>query len=155
LLSAHSSALSWPAFWCTVWLTAGGWPDHASLALGTVLEILGLEEQPALQHAPALIGKHEVRIRWVLIAEAGFRDALALRGGRTCLDRSLSRPSPRPFALLQPGEASLQATAGYFPDGHTLVLGYEDGSVISLETAGRERTPAALLSAGVGTAWTA
>ena len=39
-----------------------------------------------------------------------------------------------PFARVQPGEPNLRSTAVYLDDGHTLVLAYEDGSVISLET---------------------
>jgi len=39
-----------------------------------------------------------------------------------------------PFARLQPGEPNLRSTAGYRDDGHTLVLAYEDGSVMSFET---------------------
>jgi hypothetical protein len=39
-----------------------------------------------------------------------------------------------PFARLQPGEANLQATASYRRDGHTLVIAYDDGSVISFDT---------------------
>jgi WD40 repeat protein/DNA-binding SARP family transcriptional activator len=39
-----------------------------------------------------------------------------------------------PFARILPGEPNLRSTAVYLDDGHTLVLAYEDGSVISLET---------------------
>ncbi|MGH3481800.1 MAG: WD40 repeat domain-containing protein [Nocardioidaceae bacterium] len=39
-----------------------------------------------------------------------------------------------PFARIQPGEPNLRSTAVYLDDGHTLVLAYEDGSVISFET---------------------
>jgi hypothetical protein len=39
-----------------------------------------------------------------------------------------------PFARVQPGEPNLRSTATYLDDGHTLVLAYEDGSVLSLET---------------------
>jgi WD40 repeat protein/DNA-binding SARP family transcriptional activator len=39
-----------------------------------------------------------------------------------------------PYARVQPGEPNLRSTAVYLDDGHTLVLAYEDGSVISLET---------------------
>jgi WD40 repeat protein/DNA-binding SARP family transcriptional activator len=39
-----------------------------------------------------------------------------------------------PYARIQPGEPNLRSTAVYLDDGHTLVLAYEDGSVLSLET---------------------
>jgi WD40 repeat protein len=39
-----------------------------------------------------------------------------------------------PYARIQPGEPNLRSTAVYLDDGHTLVVAYEDGSVISLET---------------------
>jgi WD40 repeat protein len=67
---------------------------------------------------------------------------------------SLSDPTDVvPYARIQPGEPNLRATAFYLDDGHTLVLAYDDGSVISLETdpaaweahacavAGRNLTP--------------
>ena len=48
---------------------------------------------------------------------------------------SLSDPNEVvPFARVQPGEPNLRSTATYLDDGHTLVLAYEDGSVLSLET---------------------
>jgi len=48
---------------------------------------------------------------------------------------SLSDPTEVvPFARAQPGEPNLRSTATYLDDGHTLVLAYEDGSVLSLET---------------------
>ncbi len=48
---------------------------------------------------------------------------------------SLSDPTEVvPFARVQPGEPNLRSTATYLEDGHTLVLAYEDGSVLSLET---------------------
>jgi WD40 repeat protein/DNA-binding SARP family transcriptional activator len=48
---------------------------------------------------------------------------------------SLSDPTEVvPFARVQPGEPNLRSTATYLDDGHTLVLAYEDGSVLSLET---------------------
>jgi WD40 repeat protein len=39
-----------------------------------------------------------------------------------------------PIARLQLGDANLQATAAYRADGHTLILAYDDGSVISFDT---------------------
>ena len=48
---------------------------------------------------------------------------------------SLSNPTEVvPFARVQPGEPNLRSKATHLDDGHTLVLAYEDGSVLSLET---------------------
>ena len=48
---------------------------------------------------------------------------------------SLSDPTDvLPFARVQPGQPNLRSSATYLDDGHTLVLAYGDGSVISLDT---------------------
>jgi hypothetical protein len=39
-----------------------------------------------------------------------------------------------PVALAQPGPASVGAVAAYRDDGHTVILAYDDGSMVSFET---------------------
>jgi hypothetical protein len=55
---------------------------------------------------------------------------------RTSTDKSPCWIHAVPFAWLQPGEPNLQVAASYLPDGHTLVLAYEGGSVISFDRPG-------------------
>jgi WD40 repeat protein/DNA-binding SARP family transcriptional activator len=56
--------------------------------------------------------------------------SLGIDGQVTLLDAT----NAAPFTRVQLGDATLQATAGYLPDGHTLILAYDDGSVISFDT---------------------
>jgi WD40 repeat protein len=39
-----------------------------------------------------------------------------------------------PTAVVQPGPASVGAVAGYSDDGHTVIVAYDDGSIVSFET---------------------
>jgi WD40 repeat protein len=39
-----------------------------------------------------------------------------------------------PTAVVQPGPASVGAVAAYSDDGHTVIIAYDDGSIVSFET---------------------
>lgn len=74
---------------------------------------------------------HDGPVNWVTFAPDSRTLVSVGFDGRV----SLSDPTENvPFARVQPGEPNLRSTATYLDDGHTLVLAYEDGSVLSLET---------------------
>jgi WD40 repeat protein/DNA-binding SARP family transcriptional activator len=74
---------------------------------------------------------HNGAVSWVTFSSDGTTVASAGFDGQVTLwDVSHAVPSAR----LQPGEANLQATVSYLPDGHTLVIGYEDGTMIGFDT---------------------
>jgi WD40 repeat protein len=74
---------------------------------------------------------HDGPAAWVTFSpDSSTLASVGFDGQVTLLDTTHAVP----FARLQPGEPNLQATASYLPDGHTLLLAYEDGSVISFDT---------------------
>jgi WD40 repeat protein len=74
---------------------------------------------------------HDGPANWVTFSpDSSTLASVGVDGQVTLLDTTHAVP----FARLQPGEPNLEVTASYRPDGHTLVLAYEDGSVISFDT---------------------
>jgi WD40 repeat protein len=75
---------------------------------------------------------HEGPIAWVTFSPTS--DTVLTMG----FDGSLQLADPTtgvPHARVQPGRPNLRASVGYLDDGHTVLIAYEDGSVVSFETA--------------------